>query len=108
MRAAIKYCMTAFLLLVLADVGWSQSAGLQFDPTWRVAAGSKERFSLAKSMMMAPHAQTNAMPQAWCYSDLAFFCKLEVNMEKATRFPIKFRLGDVRYVDQLEGKRQGY
>ncbi|MBK9016911.1 MAG: hypothetical protein IPM82_24205 [Saprospiraceae bacterium] len=48
------------------------------------------------------------MPQAWCYSDLAFFCKMEVKMEKATRFPIKFRLGDVQYVDRLEGKRASY
>jgi hypothetical protein len=48
------------------------------------------------------------LPQAWCYSDLAFFCKIEVKMEKAARFPIKFRLGDVQYVDKLEAKRASY
>lgn len=48
---------------------------------------------------------TVSMPKVYCYANLAFFCRLEVQMEKAARFPIKFRLGDVPYVDWLEGKR---
>lgn len=39
------------------------------------------------------------------YEHLPFFCKMEVKMERAAKFPIKFRLGDVPYVDYLEGKR---
>lgn len=35
----------------------------------------------------------------------AFFCRLELKIENTTKFPIKFRLGDVEYVDRLEGKR---
>lgn len=38
------------------------------------------------------------------YNDLAFFCKVEVQLEKAVSFPVKFRLGSVEYVDMLEGK----
>lgn len=41
---------------------------------------------------------------AYSYDDLAIFCKLEVQMEKASGFPVKFRLGEVNYVEQLEGK----
>lgn len=41
---------------------------------------------------------------AYSYDDLAIFCKLEVKMEKASGFPVKFRLGEVNYVEQLEGK----
>ncbi len=37
---------------------------------------------------------------------LAFFCRLELKIEKTTKFPVKFRLGDVEYVDRLEGKRE--
>jgi len=37
--------------------------------------------------------------------DEAFFCRLELKLEKKLRFPFKFRLGDVEYVDYLEGKR---
>lgn len=36
---------------------------------------------------------------------LAFFCLVELHLEKAARLPIKFRLGSVDYVDRLEGKR---
>lgn len=53
----------------------------------------------ASSLEVAP-----SMPKAWSYEELAFFCKLEVKMEKANRFPIKFRLGEVQYVERLEGK----
>ncbi|MBK6947769.1 MAG: hypothetical protein IPH16_06610 [Haliscomenobacter sp.] len=36
--------------------------------------------------------------------DLAFFCRIEWRLEKAARFPIRIRLGEVQYVDQMEGK----
>lgn len=41
---------------------------------------------------------------AYNYDDLAIFCKLEVKMEKASGIPVKFRLGEVNYVERLEGK----
>lgn len=49
-----------------------------------------------------------AIPNIYSYRDLAFFCKLEVQLERRTNIPIKFRLGDVLYVDYLEGKRDSY
>ncbi len=48
------------------------------------------------------------MPAAYAYKDLAFFCKIEVQLEKAVKMPVKFRLGSVDYVDYLEGKRNSY
>ena len=45
-----------------------------------------------------------SFPKIYSYHNLAFFCKVEVKLEKAAKFPIKFRLGDVNYVDHLEGK----
>lgn len=47
------------------------------------------------------------LPQAWSYQDLAFFCRLEVKLEKATNLPIKFRLGEVQYAENREGKYGG-
>jgi hypothetical protein len=41
---------------------------------------------------------------AYSYHDLGLFCKWEVNMEKAAKIPVKFRLGEVQYVERLEGK----
>lgn len=46
------------------------------------------------------------IPNLHRYEHLPIFCKFEVKMEQAVKFPIKMRLGDVEYVDQLEGKRQ--
>jgi len=48
------------------------------------------------------------IPLAYAYKDLAFFCKIEVQLERAVKLPVKFRLGSVDYVDYLEGKRDGY
>ena len=36
---------------------------------------------------------------------LAFFCRLELNIEEATHFPVRFRLGEVRTWQQELTKR---
>ncbi len=36
--------------------------------------------------------------------NLGYFCKQEIRFEKATRIPLKFRLGSVEQCDWLEGK----
>ena len=58
----------------------------------------------ALPLTQAMGSHPSRIPQAWSYRDLAFFCKLEVKMEKATNFPIKFRLGEVQYAENREGK----
>lgn len=45
-----------------------------------------------------------SLPKAYRYKDLAFFCRIEVQMEQAFKFPVKFRLGEVQYVERMEGK----
>ncbi len=37
---------------------------------------------------------------------LAFFCRLELDIEQATRFPVRFRLGEVRTWQQELTKRE--
>lgn len=58
------------------------------------------KLPLEAIMLRSPNQQ----PRAWSYQDLAFFCKLEVKLEKATNLPIKFRLGEVQYAENREGK----
>ncbi len=47
---------------------------------------------------------TTPLPAAFTYEDLAVFCKLEYKMEKAFKFPVKIRLGEVHYTEKREGK----
>lgn len=44
------------------------------------------------------------LPMAFSVESLPFFCKIEYKMGINQKLPIKFRLGDVQYVDELEGK----
>ena len=74
------------------------------------------RFSEASTppAYLSPLTLSNSSPalkqQPLCYStaDLAFFCRLEVKIESATKMPVRFRLGDVQQVDYLEGKFTGW
>jgi hypothetical protein len=57
-------------------------------------------------IMLTMQAPTTQIPNVHRYEHLAFFCRLEVKMEQRLKIPFKFRLGDVPYVDRLEGKRR--
>ncbi len=46
------------------------------------------------------------IPLVFCVETLPFFCKIEHKMGLNQKFPLKFRLGDVQYVDEMEGKRK--
>jgi hypothetical protein len=57
-----------------------------------------------KAAPVKPHISiTNIAPNFYC-SNLAFFCKQEIKLEKAIKIPFKFRLGSVQMVDYLERK----
>lgn len=44
------------------------------------------------------------VPSAFYFNSIGFFCQKELQVEKMLRFPVKFRLGNVAYADQMEGK----
>ncbi len=44
------------------------------------------------------------IPEDYYASSLGFFCKKELQLEKITAIPFKFRLGSVQQCDRLEGK----
>ncbi|MCC6290217.1 MAG: hypothetical protein IT249_20240 [Chitinophagaceae bacterium] len=51
--------------------------------------------------------QNNRLPANYYSAGLGFFCKKELAVEKATKVPLRFRLGSLNYCNQLEGKENG-
>ena len=45
-----------------------------------------------------------SLPQNFYTRNFGFFCKKELQLEKVTKIPFKFRLGSVQQCDWMEGK----
>ncbi len=103
-----------FIILSFFIVNLNAQIGIQLEDT---RINSKELvFSTQKTNDPIPSLQQFFQPNATInhslsnnyYDHLAFFCKVELRLEKVAKIPVKFRLGDVDYVDELEGKRRRY
>ena len=105
MRISLIVCLLWSGLFAYGQVGLTlENSGYEINlPTSRNAPTIRQ-------LMLEPlPQQTVARPiRAYCFKDLAFFCKVEVHLERQTHFPVRFRLGSTDYVDYLELKREDY
>mgnify|MGYP000055886728 CR=1 FL=1 len=97
-----------------STVGWSQQ-GFHFDfvtqiQGWDIALAPITEASLPPALLSIIPQPLPKSTQLYQYNaaDLAFFCRVEVKLERATKIPVRFRLGDVQYVDYLENKFDGW
>ena len=56
------------------------------------------------NLRKTPSSNINAPYYRFSVETMPFFCKIEYKMGLNKKLPLKFRLGDVQYVDELEGK----
>ena len=114
-----KILLIAFALTFLAHSATAQTVGLSLDKlkTARKFSGTPPQYStvfLQKKALKSvdnqsisdkkPSVVPSVIPCVFSVEALPFFCKIEYKMGFNQKLPIKFRLGDVQYVDQLEGK----
>ena len=73
-------------------------------PEMNVRPFFSKKTGLEWAVPMVFFSKNRVLPPAFCAADLAFFCRLELKMDKALRTPVRFRLGSQEYVDWLERK----
>ena len=114
-----KVFLTAFAFTFLAHSATAQTVGLSLDKLKTAVkfSGIPPQYStvfLQKKALKSVDYQSisnkkasvvpSVVPCVFSVETLPFFCKIEYKMGFNQKLPIKFRLGDVQYVDQLEGK----
>ncbi|HNP21558.1 MAG TPA: hypothetical protein PKM63_11000 [Panacibacter sp.] len=87
-----KICLFVNLLLI---VGISVSAQASKDSLQKTFIQPKDTLKTFNLRVLSSNYYSN---------NLGFFCKKELQLEKAVKFPLKFRLGSVAYCDAIEGK----
>ena len=66
---------------------------------------SKLKLYNADLTLVPSNLAVKIIPAGYYTSTLGFYCKKELQLEKALKFPLKLRLGSVDYTDKMEGKR---
>ena len=118
----MKYCLVLFFLIAMTTFNYGQTLKSNIGVNAIDYQLLKQQFNIRNDYNLqfnrqniAPfhsaHAVVNTqsnnlveVPKAYNYEELAIFCKLEVQLEKAVQIPIKFRLGEFNQIEKMEGK----
>jgi hypothetical protein len=111
----MKSILIFFGLLCLSHFSFGQTIGLSLNKvkttllSVRLPPQYPSVFLPKNALNTYQNSATNVkkptqVPSVFSVEALPFFCKIEYKMGLNKKLPVKFRLGDVQYVDELEGK----
>ncbi|MEP6925996.1 MAG: hypothetical protein ABI834_00100 [Ginsengibacter sp.] len=68
--------------------------------------GSIGQFTSVPVMSIGVPNVKQIIPSDFYTNNMGFFCKKELVLEKATKIPLRFRLGSLQQCNYYEGKKQ--
>ena len=80
------------------------NTGVSFDSSHTVYAFPRpEAIKFSKNQINNTTLKT--VPPTFYFNSIGFFCQKELQIEKALKHSVLFRLGSVDYTNKIEGKR---
>jgi hypothetical protein len=76
-------------------------------PTFLVLPNNKFGGLVNERTISTRSSKQAILPLNFYADHLGFFCSKELQIEKATKLSLRFRLGSVQYTDKIEGKNAG-
>lgn len=91
------FILVSFLVLVLGSLNAQFSGNLEVSDSLKI--------QILRTHSLTPTHQVLKQDFSKNRTTMPIFCKWELDIQDASKIPIKFRIGSQDYVDRLENKR---